>query len=248
MTIIPKLAEKLATISNKILGMGWGAMSIEAEVRAVKSLIPTGKVFVDVGGNVGHYTNELKNQFEYSEIHVFEPSTKNFQILKNKFEKLPNIHLNNVGLSDKNFGSVLYANESGSGLGSLTKRNLDHFNMSFEHQEEIQLVKFSDYWTKNGKADIIDFMKIDVEGHEMGVLKGVGDLITKIRLIQFEFGGCNIDTRSFFQDFWYFFSKQNFDVYRITPVGLYKIKKYREAYEVFATTNYLCLNKNLGDN
>ena len=51
---------------------------------------------------------------------------------------------------------------------------------------------------------MIDFFKIDVEGHEMDVLKGIGDKISNIKLIQFEFGGCNIDTRCFFQDFWYF--------------------------------------------
>ena len=48
-------------------------------------------------------------------------------------------------------------------------------------------------------------MKIDVEGHELDVLKGFGELIKKVRLIQFEFGGTNIDSKTYLRDFWEFF-------------------------------------------
>ena len=86
---------------------------------------------------------------------------------------------------------------------------------------------------------------MDTEGHELNILKGMGDLIYKIRIIQFEFGGCNIDTRTFFQDYWYFFKAHQFDIYRIAPFGIIKINNYRESYERFQTTNYFCVNKNL---
>ena len=85
-------------------------------------------------------------------------------------------------------------------------------------------------------------MKIDVEGHELDVLKGFGDLIVKTKLVQFEFGGTNIDTRTFFQDFWYFFTKKNFRIYRISPKGKILINKYDEKHEYFLTTNYIAVN------
>ena len=50
----------------------------------------------------------------------------------------------------------------------------------------------------------IDIMKLDVEGHELDVLEGSRKTINSIKLIQFEFGGCNIDSKTFFQDFYYF--------------------------------------------
>ena len=79
--------------------------------------------------------------------------------------------------------------------------------MNFE--EQVSLIRFDEYW-KN-QDQLIDYVKIDVEGHELDVLEGFGELINKIKLIQFEFGGCNIiDTELFFQDFWYFFKKKNF--------------------------------------
>jgi hypothetical protein len=65
----------------------------------------------------------------------------------------------------------------------------------------------------------VDWMKIDVEGTEMDVLKGGSDVVEMASLIQFEFGGCNIDTRSFFRDYWDFFTARGFALYRLSPRG-----------------------------
>ena len=80
---------------------------------------------------------------------------------------------------------------------------------------------------------------MDIEGHELDALRGFGEALKHIDVIQFEFGGCNIDTRTFFQDFWYFFQKEGFEIYRITPFDLVKIESYQESEEYFVTTNYL---------
>ena len=91
------------------------------------------------------------------------------------------------------------------------------------------------------------YIKIDVEGHELDVLRGAQKIVAKTKLIQFEFGGCNIDTRTFFQDFYYFFKQADFKLFRITPKGLFQIKEYLEEDEYFATTNYLAVNARLVD-
>ena len=79
----------------------------------------------------------------------------------------------------------------------------------------------------------------------MEVLNGFGDLIFNTRLIQFEFGGCNIDTKTYFQDFWYYFLDKNFLIYRITPRGPKLLNFYNEIDEFFLTTNYVAINKTL---
>jgi hypothetical protein len=66
-----------------------------------------------------------------------------------------------------------------------------------------------------------------------------------IRALQFEFGGCNIDTRTFFQDFWYFFKSYNFDIYRVGPFGVKEIVAYSELDEFFSTTNFIAVNRKL---
>ena len=61
-----------------------------------------------------------------------------------------------------------------------------------------------------------------------------------INIVSFEFGGCNIDTRSFFQDFFFFFKTMNMSIFRITPSEyLHPNKTYKEVYEQFVTTNFV---------
>ena len=69
-------------------------------------------------------------------------------------------------------------------------------------------------------------------------------LNNSIDMVTFEFGGCNIDTRTFFQEFWYFFTKNDMDIYRITPSGyLYKLEQYKEIIEQYRTTNFIAIKK-----
>jgi len=139
---------------------------------------------------------------------------------------------------------MLFSDNPGSGMGSLTKRKLDHFNIAFEKSEAVEIIRFEEYWRENLEKRAIDLVKIDIEGHELNALRGFGDAINNTKVIQFEFGGCNIDTRTFFQDFWYFFNERNFAIFRITPFGSQYIDKYRESAEFFSTTNFLAVNMN----
>lgn len=86
-----------------------------------------------------------------------------------------------------------------------------------------------------------DLLKIDVEGHELDVLAGASDVLHSVSVVQFEFGGCNIDTRTYFQDFFYFFTRAGFNLFRLGPKGLDRIAAYSEAEESFQTTNYFAV-------
>ena len=235
--------QKISLRIALIQGKGWGGKkTIKEEVNNCLYLLKKNpKVFIDIGANKGLYTEYLLNKFPNLESHLFEPSSLNDQILRDKFLKKENIFINKIGLSNSNSKSFLYSDNYGSGLSSLSKRRLDHLNINFDKQEEINLLRFDEYWKKD---QLIDYVKIDVEGHELYVLNGFGDLIYKTKLIQFEFGGCNIDTRTFFQDFWYFFLEKNFIIYRITPRGFNLIRNYSESDEYFnGPTNYIAINK-----
>ena len=109
--------------------------------------------------------------------------------------------------------------------------------------EEINTTTLDEYVSIN-KIGEIDLLKIDVEGHELDVLNGAHKCLqeNKIGCIQFEFGGCNIDTRTFFQDFWYLLvEKHGFLIFRITPLGTKPVKTYSELDEIFLTTNFFAV-------
>ena len=66
----------------------------------------------------------------------------------------------------------------------------------------------------------------------------------RIDYIQFEFGGCNIDSRTFFIDFWNLLS-QTYVFYKIMPTKLIPVKTYDETREIFVCSNFLLERKNL---
>jgi Methyltransferase FkbM domain len=87
----------------------------------------------------------------------------------------------------------------------------------------------------------IHLLKLDVEGSEIDILRGADELLENggIDFLQFEFGGCNIDSRTYFRDFYDLLSPR-FRIFRIVTDGLRAVDEYREIGEIFTTTNYLC--------
>ena len=236
-----KLLFFIERASAHLLGKGGGGRTVAKEFSSAVSLLQNKKpiLFIDIGGNQGIYTQEIAKQFPDCKVIVFEPSAKNIEVLNKKFLENKNIIIEQAAISNTTGDATLYSNEDGSPLASLTKRRLDHFGIDFDKTENITTLRFEDYWKSKLGSRKIDFCKIDIEGHELDALAGFGKAIDNISVIQFEFGGCNIDTKTYFQDFWYFFHKHDFKIYRISPIGLIQIKKYQELDEVFITTNYL---------
>lgn len=240
----PDLASHFEAIAATAQGKGYGANSIEQEITVILNLLkkqPT--LAIDIGGNVGDYTAELRRKNQTLEIHIFEPSATNIQKLNARYGNDSLIKIVPYAVSSTSGSATLFSNKPGSGLGSLTKRRLDHFNIPFEAKETINTLRFEDYWKATLGSRQLDIVKMDIEGHELSALKGFGTAIDATNVLQFEFGGTNIDTRTYFQDFWYFFKDHNFDIYRITPFGNEKIAQYTEKDEFFSTTNYIAVNR-----
>ena len=198
----------------------------------------------DVGANVGEYSKALSKVFGTKAIiYSFEPSINTYKLFIEKTKNINSIIPNNLGLSDKECNQTLYTNSEGSGLASVYQRKLDHFGIDMNKQEKIKLTTIDLYCSKN-KIEQIHFLKLDTEGHELSALNGAKNMIEngKIDMIQFEFGGCNIDSRTFFQDFYYTL-KDKYKIYRILKDGIYELQSYKETYEIFITVNYLAIKK-----
>lgn len=93
--------------------------------------------------------------------------------------------------------------------------------------------------------DHIDLLKIDVEGHELSVLKGALNNLQRgrVRALTFEFGSGNINSRTFFHDFWDLLTPLGFRIFRVLPTGrLMPIREYYEDCEYFrGVTNYIAV-------
>ena len=199
----------------------------------------------DVGANIGGYASAVLRELK-GRVHLccFEPSKAAFSKLAEAVSGFENVQLFNIGLSNADGPVLLHADAPCSGLASFYHRRLDHIGISMPMSEEVETRTLDGFCAEHA-IESIDFLKLDVEGHELKVLEGAGGLIAKdaIGFIQFEFGGCNIDSRTFFQDLFYLLNPR-FRVYRILKHGLAPIDHYRETLEQFVTTNFLAINRN----
>ena len=249
MKLIINLLSKVEYLTSILQGKGFGAAKISLGIETEKALSFLSKsrtlTVFDVGANIGEYSKKILKINENCKIIIFEPSKRNSRILKKKFKNfLDKVKVENLGLNSKNGYFKLYYDKLGSPLASLSKRSFLGSNLKIKGFERVQFTTLKKYLARN-KIRNIDLLKLDVEGFELQCLQGAGKYINKIKVIQFEFGGCNIETRTFFRDFWCFFSKYNFDLYRISPFSLVKLDKYSENYENFLTTNFIAVNRKL---
>jgi FkbM family methyltransferase len=199
-------------------------------------------VVLDVGANMGHWTLAASQRLPSgTQFHCFEPSADTRRLLNENVAPIPNLTVHPVGVSDRAESLTLYRPNQ-SGCASLYRREsqTDVWQNSIV-DEKISLVRLDEKCAEL-KLTAITFLKLDIEGHELAALRGCGDLVEsgRIQYIQFEFGGCNIDSRTYFHDFWKLLTPR-YRLYRILPGSLHPLDAYHETLEQFTTTNYLAI-------
>lgn len=140
--------------------------------------------FIDIGANCGFYTFKLALQ--NLKIFAFEPNAEAFLKMENTIKENNNISSNiktfPFGLSNKN--SIMqmrslvkhgYTQTGGSCVveNQISTDNLKIYNAEFKIGDEIL----------NFKKEENLSIKIDVEGHELNVLKGIQNLLNSNKCI-----------------------------------------------------------------
>lgn len=218
------------------------------EIFAVNYVIKTLKkkdiVIFDVGANKGQYLAMTLKQIPSSvnaTIHCFEPQLDAFKKMEEVAAGHSNVKTNHFALGSSEGELTLYKHTEQSEYSSLYQADYFQHNIKLSTQELIKIKTLDDYCNTNA-IEAVDFLKIDVEGHELEVLKGAKSFIEKgkIKFIQFEFGMASIEARIFFKDF--VLMLKDYDIYRILPNNL-ELIHYSEYCELFFVTNYLAIRK-----
>jgi FkbM family methyltransferase len=178
-------------------------------------------------------------------MHAFEPSRAAFSELQQRFGAQSGVKLNNFALGSEAGERPLYYDRAGSELGSLYARQVGHHGTTFTGSELVRVRTLDEYCGAQA-VQRIGLLKLDVEGHELEVLKGAVQMFEReaIDLVSFEFGGCNVDSRTFLRDFFDFFAAHDMQLARATAVGgLHRIPHYEEGLEQFRTTGFLATRR-----
>jgi len=143
---------------------------IEPEMALLKKIIRPSSVAIDIGGNRGIYSYYISKLCK--RIEIFEPNPTCFNILESWASTNEGINVHNLALSSQESISKLFIPIDIDGVehdssGSIQKNT--SANSRFEMVELQRLDAF--------RFEKIDFIKIDVEGHELSVLEGAKQIL-----------------------------------------------------------------------
>ena len=153
--------------------------------------------YIDIGAHKGTYIDLFLSNFNLRKVFAFEPQPGIFKKLKKKYKK-QSIKKYDFAISNSNGFKVLKLNKHDL-TSSFTNLNEDNLYLRLKsklfqtelkniYYKEIKVktIKLSTFISKN-KLKKVDLLKIDTEGHEMQVLKGLSSEIKKIKIILIEF-------------------------------------------------------------
>ena len=231
----------LAALAGRGGGSGWYDDRI---ARRLARLLPQGALVLDVGANNGAWAVGLARALPGARFHLFECAPYCFADLERAAAALGGAPLNRVAVSDREGEATLHLPAVASGLASLHPRGDTSVRAHAYQTLAVPAVTLDAYMDRAGIARV-DLLKIDVEGHERAVLAGAEQAFARgaIGAVLFEFGSSNVNSRTFFRDFWAFFEQHGFRLLRFAPGGhLIPVPRYDDRLEYFrGPSNYLAL-------
>lgn len=199
-------------------------------------------VVLDAGANVGNWVVEVNKCLPKSgRIYAFEPQPRAAE--KIRALQIKGCEVQQVALSDRSGTRTFYTSDPTDTMGSLYERDdtVAHDHRTEYKSIEVETLRLDDFVKKLG-IKRIDFMKMDLEGAELEALRGAADCMQTgvLRALSFEFGVSNINSRTYFRDYFRLLSEYGYKLFRMTPAGyLIHVAEYSEDLEFFArTTTY----------
>jgi len=145
-------------------------------IKFLNKIVKPGMIVVDVGANFGYYTIQLSKLVgSDGKVYAFEP-IKYFRerlidhILLNNCK---NVVVEGFGLSNSEKEVDIHISRD-----TATLHNLNNQLLPGEENARITLITLDDYLEKNNISQV-DFVKIDIDGHEPYFLKGAENTLRK---------------------------------------------------------------------
>jgi FkbM family methyltransferase len=170
------LRSRVALLGERLFLLPGG---IEPDVQNLcRRLLSEGMTVVDVGANVGFLTRQFCRQVgPGGKVFAFEPDRFTFEYLEFNTRSFPNKQLTLCALSDNHEPALLHLNpESGTGNSLFNKADSSE-------SVSVPCLSLDEFLDKAGNP-AVDLVKIDVEGAELNVLRGMRQTMARLPGLQ----------------------------------------------------------------
>lgn len=183
-------------------------------------------LIIDIGCNTGNWSKTLSKYFALGNILCIDINIKNIEAAKKKLKGIKNLKFFYLrkAISDRN-GAIKFfqnCNFNDSPLDSLFDQNKIGYDYKTK-SSKVDGVKLDDLLKKT-KYNTLDplFIKADVEGNELAIMKGSENLFkdSKFEFFQFEFGHAARAARVYLHDIVSFIEKYDYKIFIIKKNGI----------------------------
>ena len=194
----------------------------------------------DVGANIGTYSLIARDINKKCSIFAFEPVPETFIHLQEKISN-KDIKIFNLALGgDIRKEKMLVSKDSK--LSTLLVDNIQLANKDDTKYVSVKIITGDEFIKNHNEISEISLLKIDTEGYESEVLKGFRQEISRINVIQFEYGKANLFSKYFLKDYFNDYSNE-FYIGKLYPNGVYFYEAYNWNLDDFIGPNFVMVKR-----
>ncbi len=148
------------------------------EMRFVENFLKPGMTVIDIGAHHGFYTLLASKQVGAAgKVYAFEPSPRERKRLKRhlRLNKCANVQIEGLALGSENGEADLFVVEGAEDYCNSLRAPMVEAET---RKIAVTVTTLDDYLSRNA-IPRVDFIKLDVEGAELGVLRGAEKLLSK---------------------------------------------------------------------
>ena len=176
----------------------------------------------DVGANIGEFAKACSIVLLSAEVTCFEPVPATYEVLSRACKKIPQVTVECLAIGERAEMTRMYTSAF-SHTDSILAAGKDLLggweNARANNYVDVKVVTLDEYVPK-GDGSLKDvFLKIDVQGYELFVLKGAENILKQCRCVQVEVSIREMyENAPIFPEVWQFLRKRGFILAEVSNI------------------------------
>lgn len=194
---------------------------------------------IDVGSNKGQFILLIEKIFPNRSVHSFEPIKEMLEKQKKFFQFKKNIFFNNFALGRSNSHKEFYVTNRADSSSFLKIAERENYSKNYivKERRKIQIQTLDNYFNKKKILQPV-FIKMDVQGYELEVLKGSKKILKKTDYLLLEVSENEMyKTQPTELKIIRYLKKFNFSVLKSSDWQIIKNTKFRQRDILFKKNN-----------